>query len=631
MAVLCADGDVIHDAAGRPVEARTVAVLRALDKLLTVAGYYSADHDQYLQALETQCAVIVAAIRPRLSFAAEVTATGLVIDGRTLDPRQRAVRQVHDLLVSLNLCRVEISAALTPADLRQALSALHAHRLELSQAVSFRDAEVPGLPWTFSVAGHRVVQATSDDEFCIDTLVDSLFEPSSGLEFKAAQVVRADFLQDLMSVLRQAADNLDAGAADGEGQPVISRDELAAIHEGVQQLLRRDPGAGEIANLMELARRVLDVSGDPGKARFVFDTLRKDLDIAAAPPLPLGRREADQAEWPLAKINRLVAGLRAQGVEVPGPEVGARRDQLAISFRMLADGPRTAHFATALDALRRACRTPDIGRDEAVVITAALEDLARDRLRDVADRALPALLADLRETRPDLVAAVWSGLAGRLEPDELATVWPHLVNDLLLGLDSGAETVVRSCCRLAGELDFAAALAEVPRLLSLPGAERAASADQVFLLPPLQVRGVHAAVLHTAAAGRHGARLFRELLRHPPDRLTGIITTACADCEAGDPALLLALLRDAGNPSPSPELVFLATALLVQVLESMEPARRAEPWTLEAVRWLGAEAPATAEPLLRRIVGERRWMRAAWPEACRTEAAALLAATDGRD
>jgi hypothetical protein len=631
MALLSVDSDQLLDIAGAPARSEVSAIVRALDRLLTVAGYYAADHEQYVRASEIACLAMTAAMRPLPAVAFEVSAAGLVVDGTTIEPRQKAARQIHDLLVALDIARLSFSARLTAADLRQTLAALQAHRLARLHAHSFRTLTIAGLPPTVSADSCRVREgakkagaqdAGEGDE--IDGLLDAWSETTGPAP--AAGPVRAEFLRDLMAVLEAASENLagdgpaDDATAGAAATARITADELAEIRAGVERLLERDPGAQAISALMDLARRTLEFSGDPDKARLVFDQLRKRLDDEDDGPagnLAPGREPARD----VVALQRHVSELSARPEPLAEPLASARRDQFAICFQLLGAGRRDPAFAAAESLLCEACGSAELGVAEAATLADAMQDLARLGLGAEIDHALPPLLAHLRAARPDLLVHLWNGLEPQLETPALELLWPHLVNDLALGLDPATEPAAARCCLAAGALDLEAALRLAPRFLSLPGAARTTVSDQVFLVPPLRARGVHAVLLQGAASARHGLRLQRELQQRPPDRLTRLVIAACAGGDAADCGLLQEIIREAGAPRPSAAFGAFAAALLSDTLETLPRKRRDEAWTADAVAWLAANAPARADELLRRIARERRWfVRPAWPQACREAA-----------
>jgi len=99
------NNETICDLSGQPLERNAAALLKALDKLLTVGSYYSTDHDQYRVVSEKSCDQIVAAIGDHKIMAIEITASGMMVGTQLVDPHHRNVRLFHDLLVPLNIAR----------------------------------------------------------------------------------------------------------------------------------------------------------------------------------------------------------------------------------------------------------------------------------------------------------------------------------------------------------------------------------------------------------------------------------------------------------------------------------------------------------------------------------------------
>jgi len=134
-----------------PLDKGSTAFLRAIDKLLTVGAYYSTDHAQYKAVSEEVCGQILASMEGAGALALEITAKGLMIRSQIVDPHQRKVRQLHELLVPLNVARLEFRRGLTPDDLRLAVQVLQERRRTLGTTTGFREIVIDGLPPTVMV------------------------------------------------------------------------------------------------------------------------------------------------------------------------------------------------------------------------------------------------------------------------------------------------------------------------------------------------------------------------------------------------------------------------------------------------------------------------------------------------
>lgn len=622
-----ATSETIFDAAGQALGADAAAFVKALDRLLTVGTYYALEHEQYHRASEAACAGIVAAIGSRPTLAIEIAAAGLVIDGQTLDPRLRVVRQLHELLVALNVARLEFSARLGAADLRQALAALNDHRLMMSQSHSFREVTISNLPSTVSVASRHVGAGDETANAAFDGVLEAWRESSQACEAGVPAADPSAIIHEFTSLLRQALDGQGADAGHGGGPDGGARGlrhaELEAMQVALRNLLERNRDANDITELMTLARQAITVSGDARRARVIFDELRRKIGAESVEPTPAASLEAidEDSELGINDLALRVVELASRPESVPDPGRESRRDQFAICLAMLATGPRTTRDEPLLDALRRACADPGLRPDEMAGLGELLTDFAHAAGTATADRAASALLEAARAANPALVSAVWAGVDGSWPPARRDFLWPHLVNDLLLGLPAAPEALVARLWQLAASLEVTDALGRLDRLSALPGAANPVAAEQVFLVAPSRVRSIHAVLLHLAGSDHHGPRLHRALLRRPPDRLTGIVMGAVRAYEPDDRHLYITLLRDGGRPQPSRELKELVVPLLLGFVDSLPEERRTEPWVPGAIAWLAATAPVAAAPLLQRIMNERRLLtKRVWPEACRTAA-----------
>ena len=278
------NNETICDLSGQPLDRNSAALLKALDQLLTVGSYYSADHDQYRVVSEKSCAQIVAAIGPGRVMAIEVTASGMMVGSQLVDPHHRNVRLFHDLLVPLNIARFEISAALTPSDLRQAVMALQEHRQNLGNTTGFQEIKIENLPATVNTASKNVVRddgqnglLSLDDIFWSNTSTDS---DSPG---KDQQSESEKLASQFLEIVAQILENLEKDEASGSedetrAHPDSTPENIRALREALQRLVEVNPDPADLARLIEHAKRALDLSHDPRSVDLVFSLLKKECE-----------------------------------------------------------------------------------------------------------------------------------------------------------------------------------------------------------------------------------------------------------------------------------------------------------------------------------------------------------------
>lgn len=635
MATSILNTEVILDLQGAPLRADGAAVLKALDRMLTLGSYYSAQHSQYLRAAEETCLTIVQAIAPRPLLALEIAANGLLIEGQTIDPRHRHVRQLHDLLVPLNVARLEIQSAMTPADLRQALAVLHEHRLGLGQTQGFREITIENLPPTVSTASRTVGRGgEADGSVTMSALLDDGFAaaaPGDG-QVDDDGGDRRQLAHELRALAAALSENLTANLEQTKhlaGKAAITLAEVAALTETLGRRLEADPDADELSRLISQARSALALGHDPRQADAALRLLRRELgtETREAEPESASRVLQEDLSFSVEQLAQAVSDLNGRDEPVPPPGPSARADQLSMAFRFLASDTTGRLRAPALAALESVWNTGDCSPDEVRTAAAAIVGLTVVDSGAPVDPLLSVVLAVVRRTRPELVAPLWWEIASKqvkAGPDDprWPIIWPHLVNDLLLGLEPAPHPLAVPLCLKAGDYDVEEALKLAPRVASLGAMKSQTPANDLMLVPIAKARAVHAVLMRTPAADRHGDQVYKALSLRCPDALTRVLMSAVGAYTPEHRELFAALLREDGREFHSRQLQALAAGTLQRRLANLPPARRGEDWVAPAVEWLGRLAPESARPLLARIVGERRLVFfRVWPAACRRAAA----------
>ncbi len=619
--------ETIVDLHGEPMHADAAVVLKALDRLLTVGAYYSDEHEQYLRAVDEACAVMTGAIAPRDSLALEIAANGMLVLGQVVDPHHRSVRKMYDLLVPLNIARVEFLATLAPSDLRQALAALQEHRRNLGQAGGFREVAIDNLPPTVSIASRRIGQG-GGDKVSLDDLLsrwDDVGAPDAGRGEESAHEVLARQFMELAARLVENLESLalspDAQGLAGQGT-LATPEELAALKASLIRLVEVRPDPTELLRLIGHARKALDLCRDPRKVDLAFQILRQEMGVET------GRRAAvvkqtlqEDLAFSADMLAAAVADLAAAAEPIAGPAASSRCDQLAFACQLLAGGADEPLLSRVVAAIEAVFAAPDCGLTEVGVAAAAIASWSAADAADV-DAVLPPVLAAVRRARPDAAARLWRQVIAERGGELGPNLWPHLVAGLVRGMDPAPQPVMMDLYLKAGAMEVDAALALAPRLSALGAHAAGAPAGDLALLPVERTRALHAVLMNGPAADRHGPQLHRSLARQPLDALTRVLLGALGAYDPAYRQLYFALVREGGRPACSPRLRDMAVAALLDALDALPPERRREAWAPQAVAWLARTAADEAESILARIRNERRWLfLKAWPAACREAAA----------
>ncbi|MEN8006225.1 MAG: hypothetical protein ABFS42_04380 [Candidatus Krumholzibacteriota bacterium] len=639
------NNETICDLSGRALDRSAVALLKAIDKLLTVGAYYSPEHGQYKVVSEKSCAQIVASIGPGRVMAIEITASGMMIRSQLVDPHHRNVRLLHDLLVPLNIARFEISADLTPADLRQAISALQEHKQNLGNTTGFQEIKIENLPPTVSTASKSVVRDNGEEA---SNWLDGLLGNDSGNQNDSSPdefLTESEKLaRQFLEVVAEILDNLEKDGGGEEGSaphPDSTPENLRALREALQRLVEVNPDPVDLARLIEHAKRALDLSRDPRSVDLVFSLLKKEFasggDWKNKARENSGNKPKNQYKLSLEQLGREVSGLEAAAEEPADPGPTSLSSYLGICFHLLAGDPSET-LETALElTLKQAIENVGVSRLDLNLCSAAVAEAALKNNQVALDRVLPAFCDPLHDSRPDYLVKFWARLWEALDPERRALVWPHLVNDLLRGFGGLPVETVQPLWLAAGQLDSRDAFKQVSRLESMSAVREKAGCPGLMALPLEQMYPVHLALVKSSLASTHGPRLHEQLRRHPPNDLVDILMKSLDEYDAAHNGFYLSLIKEIGGDSISPGLRRQAARLIVDALSELHPSDRNEPWVGKALGWIGKLDPDLALPLLTRVRDEKKYFFfRAWPRECRRmaenviEAAASVAGGKGK-
>lgn len=610
--------ETICDLEGAPLHPDGVALLKSLDKLLTLGAYYSSDHDQYRLASQEAAAAIREAIGGRRYLALEITSEGLVILGQCLDPAHRHVRQLHDLLVPLNIARLEIDAQLEAANLRQALQVLHEHKLSLGKASSFQEIVIEGLPSCIRSVSRKVLQ----DEAWTETREPDWQAPEQADKRPPEhERLAREFMELVTRVLedlerREAAGEFAGGV---EGVTPVSRRQIQELKAALRRLVEFKPSPRDLVQLIAHARSALDLSRDPRRTDLVFQILRKDIleKFGAKRSSVPSRPKPVKYRMEIEQLAEAIADLENRATEVQGPEEGSVRAHMAVCLALLADDPNEAMHQSVVDSLAQVFADRGFRDSDLEVCRAAVAEALDSGFPEWTGKLVTNLSVALRRGRPQLIGTFWRGVREEARNEDLLVLWPYLLNDLLLGMGTSDAAATRDLLLWAGQLTPETALTQVPRLREQPAMRARRVVGDLFKLPLALLYPVHLALSRTRLRRWLSRGLYASMRARPFNPVVkALVATLEFDPENLD--FYLELVHEAGQKQMSPELANRCATLLLGMLENLPPGRRREGWVPAALEGLGQLQVAEARPFLSEVLRARRWMiLPAWPTACR--------------
>ncbi len=627
------NSETICDPTGQPLDRSASTLLKAVDQLLTVGSYYSADHDQYRVVSEKACTQIVEAIGSDGSMTIEITAAGMMVRSQLVDPRHRNVRLLHDLLVPLNIAQLELSAELTPADLRQAISALQVHKQNLGNTSGFQEIKIENLPPTVSTASRGVVR---------DNGIEGECDPGDGLKFSGelmteSEKLAREFMMVVGRVLKNLEQNILNPGDDGSTpHPDLTPRNIKALRDSLRRLVEVNPDPRDLTRLIEHAKRALDLSQDPGSVDLVFSLLKKEFETGNDWKDPaqgrVKKRPKTEFDLSLEQLSQAVADLQTACCATLEPGPSSLSNYLGICFHLLGADPSDVLEATLVSNLELIITGGEITQQDLSLCSAAVAHSALKDNQVALDTVLPAFCGLLRASRPDHLVKFWISLWETLDTGRRALVWPHLVSDLFRGLENASFEAVERLWFAAGEFDSRAAIRQVSRLECTPAVRNQTIPPSLMSLPLDRMYAVHAALMKSSLAPVHGPRIHDHLLRQPPNSLTEILMRVLGKYDPSNDGFYLSLIKQNDRTSLTPDLRKMATSLIPKALTGLSAADRNGDWVTGAISWIAKLDSAIALPLLTRIRDQRKFFFfRAWPVECRELAEKILSGAKSED
>ncbi len=645
MARQAAISDVICDLEGQPLHPDSVTLIKALDKLLTVGAYYSAEHDQYLQAaMKARDAIVGVIGGPGQHVAIEITAQGLMVGKQNIDPSHRNVRLLHELLVPLNIAKFEIDGSLTPEELRQALQALQEHKTALGQSHSFQEIVINNLPSSVRAISRSVLQRGDNDAgggLSLDDLLNDIDSTSAddkpdGYKSESERLAREfmDMVTTILENMERLDRESDVQALDTENGTYVTRNDLVALKKALQRLVEVNPDPADLTKLISQAQRAMDLSRDAQSVDLVFQILKKDM---AKKRPQKARRKTPATALPeyrltVGELQNHATELGAGECEVGDPWPGSRENQFGIGIHLLRSDPPQALHSSLVALVESTITQPHFADKDLRLCAQAFETVVREDGVDGLDDLLPLFVGVLQQNRIEMVAPFWSHLIDLTAGDKLPEIWPHLVNAILLGFERAPGEIVTKLATTAGQISMKEALRQGRRLERQPALQIRTAASDLFIAPLDQLQPVLATLMSSPLKDWLGLELFKSLHDKPPTTLAKAIMAALGTHQPKYTGFYLEFIKH-GDEDVLPKSVREpAAAIIANGLANLAPSQRQEAWVQHGLAELATLAPDAARPILKRVLNERKLLFfKAWPAPARAVAKRSLMSDRSED
>jgi len=624
-----------------------VALLRALDSLLTVGQYYQPGHDRHRQVVQEAFAAVGRALGPRRSLPVEVTREGFWVDDAFLGREEREVKRLHEMLDPLNIAEIEFHKDVTAEELHAAMGVLKQQRANLSAADSYKEMTIEGLPETVKVTDRSLYVRTrgrgrGPSVGLGDPAAGGLFEiPDAMLvDSPEGQSLEREFL-NIVSTIMQAGDPTklkDAPSQEAKEALIsgwIPDKTVKAIKAVLRSLEKTNSDPMMLESLIGHAHRALELTGDSDLVEMVFQRLRKEaadrgstskllLENRPRPRNP--KRRPIKYTMTAEQLSTVFYELEDKVDQPDDLVTPSEADCLGICVQVLAVAPTEDLLVGVGQTIYGLLSREELAPDTVRVLPHALAAATAIRDEGAVDLAVPMFCLPLRRYHPELIGRVWADawkLLGSEEQKERA--WPHVVNDILLGMQWEDPTLRFRLYEDVSSFDVEPCPGLLDRLEDLPALRDEHMSPDLFHAPAPLLYPVHRVLMNCSMAREHGQRLQERLMHQRANRLADVLIMAMGDFKVANKAVFNAILLQGMENVPHGVMCDVGGRLLRGAIARLTREERTAPWLPEAIRWLPHLDEDRARPILEKILGEKRFfIFPDWPGECRRAAREAL-------
>jgi hypothetical protein len=560
----------------------------------------------------------------------------------------RESKRLFDLLSNLSIGLLEFRAEASADELHETVASLKNHLLKYSGQKGFEEIAIDGLPESVATTSQSLYVRTldrstgqggtrprnpADDRFQIP---DANLVPTP-----EGQALEKEFL-GIISGIMQKSDpaRLKSLVSEEEKDEALGHwvndSAVHTIKEIMDALKQTNSDPMIMEHLIGHAQSALEMTGDPELVEMVFERLRKETGVKSDKPKPLlsnrpkpkkpSKRPVKYTMTP-EQMDATIEELTA-AAEIPEDLLGpSTADCLGICTQVLCSAPTEQMIMGISSTVFRILSVDELPDEDLRVAGASLGAILKTGSRDMTDAAMPMFFTPLRRFHPQLLGPMWLKVWKSLrEIDHKRLAWPHLVNDLLMGVawdDPGQKIALYESLSRVNVGDGSEML---ERLEELQALKEEKMAPEIFHAPAPLLYPVHLVLLHSPMAKEHGPKLHERLVHQRAQRLSNLLVKIMGRYKKSNKLIYQAILDQGVAERAEPRLRDLGSRLLRTAVSGVDPELRDEPWVSEAIAWLGRLDVKRGEELLTRILKEKKYLFfPVWPSECRRAAKEALA------
>lgn len=609
-------------------------------RLFKIGVYYPSGHEILDKATDRFLKVLMAVAGDERAVTLEYSGGQLKLAGLKISDKLPFVKEFKDQLSALAVTSITFDRQATADEIlllvRQLLASLAATR----SARCFTRIDLASLPPSVNVRQEEFVsQGRAAGSGYSETGSQHLEMLYQALAEKGLSPMEIDECRRLLAALPEQASQHHPDAAN---LPSASWDDVArllALYVRQGEAVSPELAQPFISNsnIKALASIFQDLAAGSGgdKARQAIHLLvsasrkpqNEEQDAAGKPAPDLHRRHNEVATPPSAGQLQEFVNSNAFKPVILERIPAASTDAETLSMLLhLAAYPLSENSRLRMELLLRKLLGDEAGERHQQLLEQGLTMLLAKGDEEPLNMLLPIVLAPLRRSETGLTLPLLLRLTRHGDRNSLYTLWPHIVNELLLVGNTGETSDYLQLAVIASQLPIDAMPPLLPRLQSLPSFTEGAVAGTIGQGLTRECFLVFAFLLKTEHKQLIAERLLPGLRDYPPDLLLSAILPVLSADRPDHQLFLQAYLQQAGMKKLSAALPVVAGKIIVSQLAELPRERRSDPWVCNTVAALASMPSDEVREFLQLVQSQKKIMLIPeWPVEVREAATSALA------
>ncbi len=625
-------------------------LLLSLDRLFKVGPYYPPGHAATRRVTSDFKNVMAHLLGQQDTLVFRMKAGVLHVQDEMLDDSWPGVLDFQTLLLQLGVDHLEIDGDASVEDLLTFVSRFLAFRNEVAGVKHFRHMKYDGLPPSVRIGekqfrtGIALGSTGGEDQDQDGTFLLDEPEGLGGLDEILNEgadpgcVHGAETINEGIDAARESSADPTLDDARVVAAPPRLAENKKPVASGLGELIGGFESGQEQdirSRALESVELMIQKLGRSKRSGRHADFLGTDTESAGErqtrtlQKMPGEQKDSpqEQPEKPKEVFLMSLPELRDALGEYAGKateiEYGNEQDEtehLSIIFQMLMD-KQPPDVLTSIERKLDLVFNRTLPPQEREVCVAGVQSLVTAEDEAARHRGLSLVLNRFRKARTESVIRLLDDVCERCHDESRNSLWPFVVNELLLGNDTDDLPCFHRLCLRAGEMDLEVMREQAPQLRKLPAMKKGLFSDDVLQPPLVELYPVFSVLLEAAHPGPIAVKLVRGLKLDPPGTIGESVMPLIDTYKHSYREFLVELLASGHRNRPPKSLLEIAGRVLANDLLALSPKRRGEEWVPGTIASL-AEIPVPhAEKILKTITGRRfLFLINTWPKPCRNAA-----------